>query len=149
MQPDDDGHSDEPGLAHALVQPHAHRHAGGHLDQPPVHRLPIIVAGVAYQGRGWIGGLVTLAWFFGRLMENGWPPPAQAPGLFITVGSVGFTFVALIGNARAIPAGYQYFAPHPTDREVLDVMATWSSAFLWFFALWLLPRPCSSAWPLA
>lgn len=107
------------------------------MGQPPEHRVPIIVAGIAYQGFGWCACLLILSWFFGRLMEKGWPPTHQTPGLFMTVGSVGFTVVALIGNARATPQGVQYFEAHPSAHEILLVVATWASIFMWAFALFL------------
>jgi len=107
------------------------------MDQPPAQRLPIIVAGVAYQGLGWLGSLLILTWFFGMLMEKGWPAPSQAPGMFMPIGSAGFTIVALIGAARSAPTGYGYFATHPTAPEILLVVATWVGVFLWVFGLWL------------
>lgn len=106
-------------------------------SQPPAQRLPIIVAGVGYQGLGWIGSLLMLSFFLAHLLEKGWPAPSQTPGLFMTVGSAGYTIVALIGAARAAPPGYGYFATHPTAAEVLLIMATWVGVFLWIFTLWL------------
>ncbi|UNI16488.1 hypothetical protein JDV02_002919 [Purpureocillium takamizusanense] len=106
-------------------------------SQPPAQRLPMMVAGVAYQGFGWLGCVMLLTWMFGHLMEKGWPVASRTPGLFITVGSVGYTIVAFIGLARAAPEGYGYFAVHPSAREVLLVLATWTSVFMWLFELWL------------
>lgn len=105
--------------------------------QPPAQRYPIIVSGVAYQGFGWIASLIVMGWFFGNLMQNGWPAPDKAPGLFITVGAVGFTIVALIGNAKALPEDYGYSKTHPMAPEVLRIVATWTGVFLWLFMLWL------------
>ncbi|RYP04388.1 hypothetical protein DL764_004482 [Monosporascus ibericus] len=106
-------------------------------SQPPVQRLPIIVAGITYQGLGWIVSVVLMAWFVGSLMENGLGQPDQRPGLFIPVGSAGFAIVTIIGCARAIPQGYAYFATHPQGKEILVVLADWTSIFLWLFAFWL------------
>ncbi|KAJ5932787.1 hypothetical protein N7516_007276 [Penicillium verrucosum] len=91
-------------------------------SQPPPQRMPIIVAGIGYQGLGWTASVLLLAWFIGQLLEKGWPEPSQRPGLFMSIGSAGFTTVALIGTARA---------------EILQVLATWAGIFLWGFALWL------------
>ncbi len=107
------------------------------MDHPPHQRLPIIVAGIGHQGLGWLGSLLTLSWFLGHLMEKGWPAPSQGPGLFMPIGAVGFTIVALIGNAKAAPEGYAYFATHTTAKEILLVVATWASIFMWVFGLWL------------
>lgn len=106
-------------------------------DQPPVQRLPIIVAGIGYQGLGWIVSMIFLAHFVGHQLEKGWPAPDLRPGLFMPVGSSGFTIVAIIGAARAIPANYAYFAVHPTAPEVLLIVATWMGIFMWVFTFWL------------
>lgn len=105
--------------------------------QPPHHRVPIIVAGVAYQGLGWIVSMMILSWFLGNLMEKGWPPASKTPALFMTVGTSGYTIVALMGCAKAIPQDYGYFASHPMAAEVLMIMATWVGVFMWLFTLWL------------
>ena len=105
--------------------------------QPEEHRLPVIVAGVAYQGFGWVAALLVLPWYLGRLMERGWPAPSLAPGLFITVGASGYTIAALIGLAQAVPTSRAYFAAHPSAPEVLLILATWVGIFLWLFTLWL------------
>ena len=108
--------------------------AGG---QPPEQRLPIIVAGVAFQGSGWITCLLLLPWFVANLMEKGWPPALLRPGLFITVGTSGFTIVALMGLARAAQIDYGYFAVHPIAAEVVLIVATWAGIFMWLFSFWL------------
>ncbi|KAK2673827.1 Transporter protein SLAC1/Mae1/ Ssu1/TehA [Fusarium oxysporum f. sp. vasinfectum] len=87
-------------------------------DQPPSQRIPVIVAGIAFEGLGWI--LFNLR-----------------PGLFISVGSAGYTIIALIGCAKAIPDGHGYFAKHPTAAETLNIMALWVGIFLWLFTFWL------------
>ncbi|PSK38097.1 hypothetical protein B9Z65_1288 [Elsinoe australis] len=106
------------------------------MSQPPHHRIPIIVAGVAYQGVGWIVSLLFFPWYMAVLFEKGWPDPSQRPGLFMPIGSVGYTIIALIGCARAAPAGYGYFAD-PVATQVVVIMATWASIFMWLFALWI------------
>lgn len=105
--------------------------------QPPSHRLPILVAGVAYQGLGWLLCLLLLPLFLSSLLIHGLGPASQRPGLFIAVGSSGYTVVALIGCARAVPADHAYFAKHPTASETLSVLALWVGVFLWLFTFWL------------
>lgn len=107
-------------------------------DQPPEQRLPIIIAGVGYQGLGWIVSIFYLTYFIGNQLQNGWPEnPSMRPGLFMPVGSSGFTIVALITNAAAVPDGYGYFATHPTAAEVVSIVATWVGVFMWVFTFWL------------
>lgn len=105
--------------------------------QPLAHRMTIIVAGIAFQGLGWILCLLFLPLFVSNLLINGLGPASQRPGLFISVGSSGYTIVALIGCARAIPNEYGYFAKHPAAAETLTVVALWVSVFLWLFTFWL------------
>ncbi|KAJ5807320.1 C4-dicarboxylate transporter/malic acid transport protein [Penicillium robsamsonii] len=84
--------------------------------QPSSQRMAIIVAGIAFQGLGWILCILFLPLF---------------------VGSSGYTIVALIGCAKAIPDEYGYFANHPTASETLNVVALWIGIFLWLFTFWL------------
>lgn len=106
-------------------------------DQPPDQRLPIMVAGVAYQGLGWIMCVIFLTFTIGNLLENGWPMVNLRTGLFIMVGTSSFTIVALISIARAAPMGYGYFATHPTAGEVVLILATWVGVFLWLFTFFV------------
>lgn len=105
-------------------------------NQPPHHRLPIMVAGVAYQGFGWIMSLVYLSYIFNSMLQNGLPAASVRPGLYMIVGTAGYTIVVLIGNARGAPADYGYFATYPTAAEFLLVLATWTGVFLWVFTFW-------------
>ncbi|WPB06861.1 uncharacterized protein RHO25_011521 [Cercospora beticola] len=106
-------------------------------SQPVEQRVPIMVAGVAYQGLGWIMCVIFLTFVFGNLLERGWPVVDLRGGLFIMVGTAGFTIVALIGCARAAPADYGYFATHPIAGEVLLIVATWTGIFLWLFCVFV------------
>ncbi|CAK4025561.1 Malic acid transport [Lecanosticta acicola] len=106
-------------------------------SQPPPQRLPIMVAGVAYQGLGWLVCTMFLTLCLANCLENGWPAPRLRPGLFVMVGTSGFTIVALIGIARAAPPRYAYFAAHPAAAETLLVLATWAGIFLWLFSFWV------------
>ena len=73
-------------------------------SQPPEHRFPILVAGCAYEGLGWIVCLLIITCYFMACMQRGMPPPDHRPGMFLPVGAGGYTIVALILQARAIPS---------------------------------------------
>ncbi|KAF2637010.1 hypothetical protein P280DRAFT_552465 [Massarina eburnea CBS 473.64] len=105
--------------------------------QPPEHRLPIIVSGLAYQGFGWLLSSLLLVLYLSNLLEKGLPPPAVRPGMFIPVGSAAYTIVVLMGLSRAIPEDYGYFAAHPGAADTLQTMALFVSVFLWLFAFYL------------
>lgn len=105
--------------------------------QPPAQRMPILVAAIGYQGLGVMGTMTLLPWFLTHLMHTGCPEPSHRPGLFMTVGAIGYTVVAFIGNARAIPTTYGVFAEDPTSAHVLKTLALWASIFIWVFGFWL------------
>jgi tellurite resistance protein TehA-like permease len=97
-----------------------------------------MVAGVAYQGLGWTVCVFFLNLLIARLLAKGWPAPNARQGLFIMVGTSGYTIVALIGIARAASkTSYGYFNTHPTAGEVLLIVATWMGIFLWVFTFWV------------
>ncbi|KAF2120711.1 voltage-dependent anion channel [Lophiotrema nucula] len=106
-------------------------------SQPPVHRMPILISGLALQGLGWMVCLVLLTVYFYRMMEDGLPPPSLRPGMFIPVGSGSYTIVALIVQAQAIPRDYGYFAKHLSAVDTLQTMALFTGIFLWVFMFWL------------
>ncbi|KAK4497892.1 hypothetical protein PRZ48_010547 [Zasmidium cellare] len=105
--------------------------------QPEHQRVAIMVAGVAYQGLGWIVCMIFLTLLMTNILENGWPASNLRPGLFIMSGTSGFTITALIGIARAAPQNYGYFATHPSAAEVLRIVATWVGVFMWVFTFWV------------
>ncbi|KAF7558835.1 hypothetical protein G7046_g5330 [Stylonectria norvegica] len=105
-------------------------------SQSPENRMPILIAGVTYQGLGWIVASLIYPLYLGRLMQEGLPAPAMRPGMFIAVGPAGYTTGSIIGMARAIPAEYGYFAANPVAPEVLRIMALWIGVWIWCVAFW-------------
>ncbi len=105
-------------------------------EQPPAARLAIIVAGISFQGLGWMVAFIMYAAYLHRLMEFGLPAPNLRPGMFISVGPPGFTCVALMGLSGALPEDHGYFASHPAAIETLQTVALFASMFLWMLAFW-------------
>jgi C4-dicarboxylate transporter/malic acid transport protein len=104
--------------------------------QPPSRAVLVVVSGVAYQGFGWLISLLCVGYFVRLLLDKGLPPRAVRPGLFIPVGSVAYTIVALMGLADGIPQ-HGYFAKHPGAKEICQVVALFVGVFMWLFAFWL------------
>jgi C4-dicarboxylate transporter/malic acid transport protein len=104
-------------------------------NQPPVHQMTIIVAGVTYQGLGWLIALCMTALMMGRLMVDGLPDAQLRPGLFMLVGPPSFTAIALLGCSQYVPRDYGYFITHPIAADVLETMGLFIAIFLWMFAL--------------
>ncbi|CAO2650248.1 Nn.00g015400.m01.CDS01 [Neocucurbitaria sp. VM-36] len=108
-------------------------------SQPPHRAVHIIVSGCAYEGFGWLKSLIAIVAFIRNILDHGLPPPAMRPGMFIPVGAVAYTIVALLGQATAIPGppSYGYFADYPAAAEILRVVALFIGIFLWVFTFWL------------
>lgn len=105
-------------------------------SQPPPRAELIIFSGLAFKGFGFMISFICTGYFVRLLLDKGLPLPQLRPGLFIPVGSVAYTIVALIGLADAIPA-YGYFAAHPMAKETLKILALFVSVFMWLFAFWI------------
>ncbi|KAF2029439.1 C4-dicarboxylate transporter/malic acid transport protein [Setomelanomma holmii] len=106
----------------------------------PAHRaVPIIISGLAYKGFGYMISFVCIVYFVRLLLDKGMPPPQLRPSLFIPVGSIAYTSVALIGLADAIPTNpsYGYFANHPEAKQILQVIALFVGIFMWLFSFWI------------
>jgi len=106
-------------------------------SQPAEKRMAILVSGVAFQGFGFLWSMVLVVMYVVQLMERGLPPPAVRPGMFIPVGTPAYTIIAFVGQARAIPTSYGYFAAHPSAAETLRTLALFVSIALWVFTFWL------------
>lgn len=105
-------------------------------SQPVDQRLSIIVAGATFQGLGFWTAIVMYPIYIGRLMQDGLPDADLRPGMFIAVGPPSFTGLALIGMARSVPAGYGYFAVHPTATETVQTTALIFAIFIWTLGCW-------------
>lgn len=98
--------------------------------------MPIIVAGVAFQGLGFCVAMILYPIYIGRLVQYGLPDPNLRPSMFIAVGPPSFTALALIGIAGDIPQSITYFGDPTVAKEALTIMATFVGVFLWIFGFW-------------
>lgn len=106
-------------------------------DQPPRSAIPIITAGVTFQGLGFSISCMMYAHYIGRLMESGLPNREHRPGLFICVGPPSFTCLALIGMAQGLPQDFKALPDSSTnDGRILEILAITAGAFLWALSLW-------------
>ena len=85
--------------------------------------MAIIVAGVTTQELGWMVSFLMHAVYLQRLMAYGLLSPNLRPGMFIAVGPLSFTSLAIIGMSRAIPAIYSYYGVTPDADAILHTMA--------------------------
>lgn len=116
--------------------------------QPPEHALPMLVAGLSFQGLGLMVAIMMYGLYFGRLLTSGLPIDASRPAMFIAVGPPSFTALAFIGmaqDARTTEIFTKYyvldgFTNQALIPDLLLLMAILSSVFLitlavWFFAI--------------
>ncbi|QSZ36230.1 hypothetical protein DSL72_007356 [Monilinia vaccinii-corymbosi] len=111
-------------------------------SQPPNHALPIVIAGVTFQGLGMLVAVSMYGPYIGRLMTSGLPEPNTRPGMFIAVGPPSFTGLALMGMseefARIYPAHATIAGITNPDviADVFRVLAVSTAVFLWAMAFW-------------
>ncbi|KAJ9303277.1 hypothetical protein DTO271G3_651 [Paecilomyces variotii] len=109
-------------------------------DQPSAQAIPIIVAGTAFQGLGFIVALLMYANYIGRLMTGGFPDPDTRPGMFIAVGPPAFTGLALSGMAKVaiskFPVHYVTGTSNVPTAEVLRIISVFIAVFLWAVSFW-------------
>lgn len=110
--------------------------ASGAATQPADQALPMIMAGLMAQGLGMLVSILMYACYFRRMIQWGFPAPNSRPGMFIAVGPPAFTSLALIGMANDFPNHYNYFGDDSTTIQILKVLATFTSIFIWSLSLW-------------
>jgi C4-dicarboxylate transporter/malic acid transport protein len=107
-------------------------------SQDPHHAVPILIAGLTFQGLGFIVAVFMYSNYIGRLMTAGLPRPSARPGMFIAVGPPSFTGLAIIGMANAalekLPEHYIVGTEAVNTAAVAKVIAVLMAIFLWALA---------------
>ncbi|KAJ5626083.1 hypothetical protein N7510_002392 [Penicillium lagena] len=106
--------------------------------QPSRSSIPIVTAGMTFQGLGFSLSFMMYAHYIGRLMESGLPSREHRPGMFICVGPPAFTALALIGMAKGLPEEFRVMDREnaAVDGRVLEIIALAAGAFLWALSFW-------------
>ncbi|KAJ5708396.1 hypothetical protein N7488_008197 [Penicillium malachiteum] len=106
--------------------------------QPDRSAIPIVTAGMTFQGLGFCISFMMYSHYIGRLMESGLPNREHRPGMFICVGPPAFTALALIGMARGLPETFSVMGSEDTaaDGRMLEILALAAGSFLWALSLW-------------
>jgi C4-dicarboxylate transporter/malic acid transport protein len=105
-----------------------------HLDSDKA--MAVCVAGMTFQGLGWTVCSLIYPLYFLRLMQDGYPAVGMRPTMFIAVGPPGFTALATIGIAHAIPSDVSYTINNPGALQVLRTVALWVGIWLWTVSFW-------------
>ncbi|OTA70388.1 malic acid transport protein [Hypoxylon sp. EC38] len=121
--------------------------SSGAAFQPPNEAVPMIIGGLTAQGLGMCISImmyallvstadVKQASYVRRMIQWGFPSPNSRPGMFIAVGPPSFTSLAIIGLANDFPQYYNYFGADSVTIQILRVLATFTSIFIWSLSLW-------------
>ncbi|GFF38464.1 malic acid transport protein [Aspergillus udagawae] len=107
-------------------------------DQPARSAIPVITAGVTFQGLGFSISFMMYAHYIGRLMQSGLPCREHRPAMFICVGPPAFTALALVGMAKSLPEEFKVIndAHALEDARILELLAITAGVFLWALSLW-------------
>ncbi|RDW92238.1 hypothetical protein BP5796_01632 [Coleophoma crateriformis] len=114
--------------------------------QPAEHAFPMLVAGLTFQGLGFLVASMMYAIYFGRLLTSGFPVDASRPAMMIAVGPPAFTALAIIGMAQDVQAtgiftGFtQLNGISPANQalipDMLSLLAILGAVGLWLLAFW-------------
>ncbi|GAM91150.1 hypothetical protein ANO11243_091970 [Dothideomycetidae sp. 11243] len=89
----------------------------------PEQLYPVIVAGLLFSSMGFLISLHLASVYFIRLFSNDFPEPDKRPGMMIAVGPPTFAPLAYLKLVKELPAGYGFFAAHPTAIEVFQILS--------------------------
>lgn len=111
--------------------------------QPAEYATTILIAGLSYQGLGFVA-LMMYGIYFGRLLTSGLPVDMSRPAMSIAVGPPSFTAFAFIGMGQDVVAAKIFSTytslPGIVDQtmipDFLQLLALTSAIFLWTLAFW-------------
>ncbi|TVY18076.1 Malic acid transport protein [Lachnellula arida] len=110
--------------------------------QPPERALPILFAGVTFQGLGISISTYMFSIYLSRLMTLGLPRPDTRPGMFIAVGPPSFTALTFLGISQSLANIYPTYTTvsgvsHPEIiADIFRIVALSAAIFLWATAFW-------------
>lgn len=112
-------------------------------SQPTSFALEILVAGLTFQGLGFILSILFYAHYIGRLMSEGAMNREHRTGMFIAVGPPSFTALALLGMANSVPLDFKLTSSLADGSGTVEIdvvpmlrlMALLSAIFLLALAL--------------
>jgi tellurite resistance protein TehA-like permease len=111
-------------------------------SQPPNQALPILLAGISFQGLGMLIAAFMYGPYISRLMTSGLPIPNTRPGMFIAVGPPSFTGLALLGISQDLARIYPFYTTISAVSnpeiipDVFRILALATAVFLWATAFW-------------
>ncbi|KAJ0421066.1 voltage-dependent anion channel [Aspergillus carlsbadensis] len=107
-------------------------------QQPARSAVPIVCAGITFQGLGFSVSFIMYSHYIGRLMQSGLPCREHRPGMFICVGPPAFTALALVGMTAGLPEEFKILEDQYAieDARIMTLFAVSCAAFLWGLSLW-------------
>ncbi|KAL4913818.1 voltage-dependent anion channel [Aspergillus aurantiobrunneus] len=106
--------------------------------QPARSAVPMVCAGITFQGLGFSVAFIMYSHYIGRLMQSGLPNREHRPGMFICVGPPAFTALALVGMTAGLPEDFEILHDESAiqDARIMTLLAVSAAAFLWALSLW-------------
>ncbi|KAL2824460.1 voltage-dependent anion channel [Aspergillus cavernicola] len=107
-------------------------------QQPARSAIPMVCAGITFQGLGFAVSFIMYSHYIGRLMQSGLPSSEHRPGMFICVGPPAFTALALVGMTAGLPQEFQIIEDEYAleDARIMTLFAVCCAAFLWGLSFW-------------
>lgn len=124
-----------------IIGPHAAKLSAQLQDSKQA--IQIIIGGFTIQGIGFLVSLTIYSAFVYRLMTQKLPAEALRPGMFVSVGPSAFTVSGVLGMAANLqhviaktPESTFLEVPGLLAAQILRLVASWMSLWLWGLAWW-------------
>lgn len=106
--------------------------------QPPGYAVEIIFAGITFQALGLFVSLLIYSLLILRFSIYGLPAPSVRPGMFIMVGPMAFTGLALLGLGEAAEVKFPpgFITSRIDAGGVFMVLGAWTAALCWATCFW-------------
>lgn len=107
-------------------------------DRPPSSAIPMFLGAVMLQGLGWTISVFMYTIYLQRLMSSNLPPPPTRPGMYVSVGPVAYTSVALISLGSQAPTilPNTLISGNLAVGDTVKILGFISGVFLWAVSFW-------------
>ncbi|KAJ4397679.1 hypothetical protein N0V93_001912 [Gnomoniopsis smithogilvyi] len=108
-------------------------------NQPTSSAIPIIIAGLLFNGLGWMIAFLMFGLYIARLVQHELPDAPKRPGMFVAVGPAAYTSYTLVSLGiqaeNVLPDGFLGITRIPVG-DVWKAVGVPAGSFFWLLSFW-------------